>query len=108
LIGSAMMLAFRTTGPLPQLVLYVTVFLGGVYYPTQVIPSWIQTVSAYVPASYGLRALRRVLLQGAGLREVLPDVIALSTFCAILSIVGVIALKLSLLYARRTGSLAQY
>ena len=77
LIGAAMVIAFRTTGPLPQAILAASALLGGVYYPTQVIPSWIESVSAFVPLTYGLRALRMTMLEGQSLAAV-----SLSLYCS--------------------------
>ena len=52
LIFAALVLAFRTTGPLSAVVLTASMFLGGVYYPTQVIPSWIRDLGAVIPLTY--------------------------------------------------------
>jgi ABC-2 type transport system permease protein len=62
IIAAAMVLAFRTQGPLPQLVFMLSTFLGGVYYPTHVIPGAIQVVSARDPrgAAGGQTADRRL------------------------------------------------
>lgn len=108
LLGAAMILAFRTAGPLPKVLLMMSGLLGGVYYPTGVIPSWLRAISAALPLSYGLRALRRVLLQNASLYSVAPDLLALVGAAAILSIIGVLALSAALKRARMQGTLAQY
>jgi ABC-2 type transport system permease protein len=108
LIGAALVLAFRTTGPMLQAVLVLSGLLGGVYYPTHVIPSWIRTLSDIVPLTYGLRALRQTLLGGAPLREVAPDLIALLGFVLVLMSIAIASLTLALQYARRAGTLAQY
>jgi ABC-2 type transport system permease protein len=108
LMAAAMVLAFRTTGPLPHAVLLLSGLLGGVYYPTSVIPSWIQSLSSAVPLTYGLRALRRVWLDGAGVREVLPDVVTLAVMAVGLLALGVGAFTLGMRYARRAGTLAHY
>lgn len=108
LIGAAMVLAFRTAGPLPKMVMLVSGLLGGVYYPTTVIPSWLRSVSTVLPLSHGLRALRRVLLQGAGLASVAPDLLALAGAGALLLGVGALALSAALKHARLHGTLAQY
>lgn len=108
LIGASLILAFRTTGPLLQGVLVASSFLGGVYYPTKVIPSWIQHLSAVIPLTYGLRALRRVLLERASLVAVLPDVLILTGFVVVLLALSSLALAAALRYARRAGTLAQY
>lgn len=108
LMAAAMVLAFRTTGPLPQVVLLLSGLLGGVYYPTSVIPSWIQSLSSVVPLTYGLRALRRVWLDGLGLREVIPDVVTLAGMAIGLLALGVAVFAIGMRYARRAGTLAQY
>jgi ABC-2 type transport system permease protein len=108
IIGAALVLAFRTTGPVLQAVLVLSGLLGGVYYSTDVIPSWIRAVSDVVPLTYGLRALRQTLLGGAPLTEVAPDLIALLGFVLVLMSIAIAALTLALQYARRAGTLAQY
>jgi ABC-2 type transport system permease protein len=108
LIGSALVIAFRTAGPLGQGVLALSALLGGVYYPTTVIPSWIQAVSDFVPLTYGLRALRRTLLEGSSLASVLPELGILLAFIVGLFAVGSIGFWWAMRYARREGTLAQY
>jgi ABC-2 type transport system permease protein len=108
LIGAALTLAFRTTGPLQQAVLTVSMLLGGVYYPTHVVPAWIRPLADAVPLTYGLRALRRTLLEGAPPLAVAGDVGALALFALGGMAVGAGALAWALRYARRTGTLAQY
>jgi ABC-2 type transport system permease protein len=108
IIIAAMFLAFRFTGPIAQGVLVSSVFLGGVYYPTKVIPSWIQNISDFIPLTYGLRALRGTLLEGAPLVAVLPDVGILAAFCAVLLSLSSMAFLAALRYSKRMGTLSQY
>jgi ABC-2 type transport system permease protein len=108
LCAAALVVAFRTAGAIPKGVLFASGLLGGVYYPTHVIPSWLQAASALLPLTYGLRALRRVLLQGAGLTAVATDVAILAGFGVVFAIVGGAALRTALRYARSHGTLAQY
>jgi len=108
IVTAAMVLAFRSRGPLPQLVLIVSGFLGGVYYPTTVVPGWIKSIADFVPLAYGLRALRAVLLEGNSLLTVWRDVIVLVAWSAVSLAVSAIAFRAALRYARRVGNLAQY
>jgi ABC-2 type transport system permease protein len=108
MMGAALVLAFRTAGPLPKGILMVSGLLGGVYYPTHVIPSWLQSVSDFLPLSYGLRALRRVVLQDASFADVAPDLLALLTATVVLSALGTAALSAAFRHARQQGTLAQY
>lgn len=107
-IAASSVLAFRTAGPLPTMVIVGSGLLGGVYYPTHVIPSWLEYVSAAVPLSYGLRALRRVLLEEQSTAPLWPDLGILALFIIGLFAISLVAFAMALRYARRNGTLAQY
>lgn len=107
-IAGASALAFRSATPLPRVALIASVFLGGVYYPTSVIPGWLSELSAFIPLTYGLRALRRALLEGWTVGQILPDLEMLLLFDAVLMMVAAAAFAAALRHARGAGTLAQY
>jgi len=108
MIAAALVLAFRTAGPFAAIVGTGSVLLGGVYYPTTVIPGWIEGVSSVIPLTYGLRALRRTLVEGLPLSASAGDVGMLLLLLSALSAVGLVALVHSFRYARKAGTLGQY
>lgn len=108
LVAAALVLRFRTAAELPKLAVYASVFLGGVYYPTGSIPTWIRHLADAVPITFGLRALRRVVLQDAPISSVLGDMSALALFVVVAGVAGMLALSSALRHVRRTGSTAQY
>ena len=108
LISAAMIVAFRTDGPLRTGILTISSLLGGLYYPTTVIPGWLQSISAYVPLTYGLRALRNVILDAEPFSAVAADLAILSGFIVLFAVVGGVAIRFAFRYARRVGTVAQY
>lgn len=108
ILGAASVLAFRTSSPLGKVVMTVSGLLGGVYYPTRVIPSWIEPASDFLPVTYGLRALRGLVLEGRSLGAVSADVAALAGFAAGLLAVSLVGFRAAYRYARRSGTLSQY
>jgi ABC-2 type transport system permease protein len=108
LVSAALVLAFRTPGPISTAVLTLSAFLGGVYYPTTVIPSWIQDISTFIPLTYGLRAMRQTVLEGYPLRLVLPDVLILAASTLVLLAIGYAVFLRALRYARTAGTLSHY
>jgi len=82
--------------------------LLGVYYPTTVIPSWLHDVSGLVRLTYGLRALRRSVLDRAPLDAIASDLGILSAFAVVLLGSSLVVFAGALRYARRAGTLAQY
>jgi len=107
-LAAALVIAFRTSVGIPALAVSGAAFLGGAYYPTSVIPSWLHDLSYLMPLTYGLRPLRRVLLEGAPLASVATDLSVLMLFAVGLTTVGIVAVHAAMRYARRTGTLAQY
>jgi len=107
-VTASFVITFKTPGPLSLGVAMLSGFLGGVYYPTQVLPFWLHGVSAFLPLTYGLRALRRTLLDGAPFSAVASDVAVLAAFAVALVGASLLAFSRALRYARRAGTLAQY
>lgn len=108
LIAGASILAFRTAGSLPQATLVLSTLLGGVYYPTHVIPGWLRPFSDLFPLSYGLRALRRVFMDGATVAQIAPDLTQMMLMTIVLFAAGTLVFSLALHYAMRNGSLSEY
>jgi ABC-2 type transport system permease protein len=108
LILSSLVLVFRTTGPLTAAFLTGSMFLGGVYYPTHVIPSWIRELASFFPITYGLRALRQLVLRGYSLTAVANDLEMLTFMTALSLVLGAALFRYALRHARRTGTLASY
>ena len=102
------MVSFRTNASIPQAVLVASSLLGGVYFPTSVLPPIVAPFAEWVPLTPGLRALRQTLLLGYPLSAVAGDLMRLVGLTAACVLVGVIGLRWAFAYARRAGSLAQY
>jgi ABC-2 type transport system permease protein len=110
MISAAMVVAFRTPGPLASAVLLASNLLGGVYYPVEKIPKQIQFVSDFIPLTFGLRALRRVTLEHMSIvdLDVVKDVGVLLLFITVLTGIGMALLLWAFRYARRAGTMGQY
>jgi ABC-2 type transport system permease protein len=108
LIAAALVLVFRTSGPLITAVVALSGLLGGAYYATSAVPGWLHALTDFVPLTYALRAARMLLLGGASLADVVPDVSTLALMAVVSLSLGSIAFSLGLARARRAGTLAQY
>ncbi len=108
LFAAAAILAFKTNASVPSAVLAISGLLGGVYYPTHVIPSWIHDVSSVVPLTYGLRALRQAVLEGGPLSASASDLKVLVGFVVVLFASSLYVFTGAVRHAKRSGTLAQY
>lgn len=90
--------------------------VSGVYYPVEVLPSWLQPLSAVSPATYTLSACRKLV--GIGNSASTPETLAGASLSAvssellILAVMGAVIMPLGLwvfgrieTWAKRTGKL---
>jgi ABC-2 type transport system permease protein len=82
--------------------------LGGVYYPVEILPQWLEPFSFLLPITYSLQGMRLALLKGASLFELLPNILSLLVFALIMLPVSLFAFRYSVIRAKRDGSLTQY
>lgn len=107
-VGAALVIVVRRAAAAVGWIVAIAVFAGGQYFPVDVLPGWIRGLSLLSPFTWCLRIVRDALLEGATVREALPELTALAVSAASAWVVGAVALTWALRYARRTGSLAQY
>ena len=108
LLAAALVVAIRTNAAIPQGVLVLSTVLGGVYFPTSVLPPAIAPFSEWLPLTPGLRALRQTLLLGYPIGSVSGDLVRVTALSAVAFGIGAVAIKWAFGYARRAGSLSQY
>ena len=107
-INASFVLVTKRTSPLARLLGLVTNLLAGLYYPVEVLPDWLRTLSRLIPATYSLDALRRTMLQSATLYDVRQDLLALVVFTLLLLPAGLVAFRYAVRWAKMDGSLSQF
>lgn len=108
LIGGVLPLLSPEKGPQATHIMQALILLvSGVYYEISILPPWLQVISRFSPATYTLVAMRKALLEGAGLYE-------LRSYALILLIMGVVLIPIGYLgfcigeqHARRAGKLSR-
>jgi ABC-2 type transport system permease protein len=84
----------------------LVLLVSGVYYPIEVLPSWLQPLSKISPAYYMLEGMRKALLDGAGVSGLLMPVIIPLLITGVITIpVGLYAFMRAERYAKQTGKL---
>jgi ABC-2 type transport system permease protein len=74
-------------------VIYVSIFLSGVFYPLESMPSFLRPISYLIPLTYMNHALRALITKGAGLQVVLTDFVALGIYASAVLALAVILFK---------------
>ncbi|MBU4312092.1 MAG: ABC transporter permease [Candidatus Omnitrophica bacterium] len=108
IISAAFVIMLKKGDPLTWFMGTCFSFLGGVYFPVDIMPKFLQVFSSLLPITYSLRSLRLALLKGYGLNMLLPDIVPLFIFCVLLMPISIGLFKLALKKARIDGSLVHY
>ncbi len=71
-----------------MVLLLPTVMLSGMLFPVESMPQILQWISAVIPPRYYIQAMRKLMIMGVGIREVLPEVCVLCGMTLLLLIVS--------------------
>jgi ABC-2 type transport system permease protein len=107
-ISASFVMAFKRGDPLPYFVGTLSALLGGVFYPVEMLPGWLQAVSQLLPVTHGIHGLREILLRGTTLGGVQNEIVILTIFIAVTLPLSLMSFNLAVRHARREGSLLVY
>ncbi len=108
ILSATFTLLFKRGDPVTWVITMVGALVGGAYFPVDLLPQWLQVISAILPITYALDALRTCMLEGGGLGAVLPELGKLTLITAILLPGSLFLFNRAVTYTRRTGTLGQY
>ena len=108
IIAASFIMVLKRGDPVTLLISSLAILLGGVYYPVQLMPQWLQQLSRLLPITYSLDAMRRALLNNASFQEIMPDIIALAIFGIVLVPVSLLIFRYAVHRAKVDGSLAHF
>ena len=83
----------------------IILLFSGVYYSTDILPEWMQFVSQFSPGTYVLDGVRRGLIEGLPVTELVHDIWPLVIMGIVLIPLGVYVFGIAERYAKRTGKL---
>ena len=105
MISAAFIVIFKRGDPLLWLFGSGSWLLGGVMYPTDVLPQWLRPLAEFLPITHALRGLRAALLADASLGTVVTELGVLALFAAVGLPASVAIFEFGLRRARMTGTL---
>lgn len=105
ILTAALVLLWKRGGVVAEVAAFGMSFLGGAFFPVQVLPDWLQPLAKIVPTRFVFDGLRSALFEGSG--WISSALVLFATAAAGLP-VAVWCFERSLLIAQRAGSLHQY
>jgi ABC-2 type transport system permease protein len=108
MVSAAFVMVFKKGNPPGWVFGGVSTIFGGVIFPVESLPHWLQPASKALPITYALEAMRLAVLRGEGLGDLWRPIAALLGFAIVLLPAGVISFSLAIRRTKRTGTLVQY
>jgi len=108
ILSATFTLVFKRGDPLLWLVGSLSWLLGGVFYPLEVLPPFLQQAAQLLPITHALTGMRAALLGGAAVGDLLPQIGALALFGLVGLPVSLLGFSLGVRWARVTGTLSHY
>ena len=108
IIAASFIMVLKRGDPITWVVSALSTLLGGVYYPIEILPDWMQFLARLIPVTYALEAMRLALLQGASFSTLFPDIMALIVFSIILLPMSLFSFRYAVKRAKVDGSLTHY
>ena len=108
ILSTSFLLVFKKGDPFGWIFGSLSGLFGGVFFPFAVIPSWIRWISHCLPITHTLNGLRYSLLSSASFSQILPSILALLGFSAVLLPLSLFVFRLSLSKAKKDGTLTHY
>ena len=108
IMSAAIIMVFKKGAWFQMLISATGVILGGVAYPTSVLPGWASAASYYLPLTHAVNAMREALLNGRSLAGVGDDVLFLLVFSALLTPLSLWLFSLAVSRTKQLGTLTQY
>jgi len=108
ILSASFIMVFKRGNPVAKIFSGLSWLLGGIYYPVEILPQWLETCSLLLPITYSLQGMRLALLKGASLSELLPNILSLLAFTLIMLPISLFVFRYAVGRAKRDGSLTQY
>ena len=101
-------MVWKRGDPIGPLISTVFFLLGGIIYPPKILPDWLSAISALLPITHGVEALREVLLRDAPFAGVDHHLWVLCAYALVLLPASLYAFRKAVRRATRDGTLLQF
>jgi len=105
LFASLFMLYGREAWHTASLLQEPVYLLSGSYFPVKLLPFFVQLLASFIPLTFGLDGIRRVVIQGERIADIWLNIIALLIFIVVLLPLAKFALQFMENLAKKEGRL---
>ncbi|HLG19544.1 MAG TPA: ABC transporter permease [Bdellovibrionota bacterium] len=104
--AAAFILYFKRGNPISWIFSSLSILLGSVYFPLEILPRAVQHLGRLLPLVHATEGMRMALLENAPLAVLGPKLLILFLFSVIFAPLAIISLKYALWRVREAGTLS--
>jgi len=109
LISGAYAIAFKKGNPLSAINQISVMVLGGVFFPTTILPSWLSTISQFIPITHALEVIRYLFLPETNVNDqTIYHLVIMVLFSFSLILLGLFLCGLAVKTGKKNGTLTIY
>ncbi|MGC9092594.1 MAG: ABC transporter permease [Bacteroidota bacterium] len=108
MMSAGMIIASKQGDPINWVFATLSTILSGVFFPVEVLPSFLKSIATVLPTTHALSALRQTLILNGTLDATIAPITALTLFSLIAIPIGLLLFRWGFNKARATGSLVEY
>lgn len=108
IVSATVVLVLKRGAGLRKVFSATSALLGGAFYPTNVLPDWIEGVCYFIPMTHAVNGLRSALISNASLSELSSEILFLSISAALTLPLSLLLFKAGVVHTKRAGTLTQY
>lgn len=104
----SLVMAFKQASSATQFIVAGVAIVGGLYFPTTVLPGWIRWASDAQPFTPATDLLRHLLIDTPLIHPAAVELLKLVGFCIVLIPAGMMVMRGAIRYGQRSGTIAEY
>jgi ABC-2 type transport system permease protein len=104
MISCSILVVIKRGDPINWVFSSLGALLAGTMFPVSVLPKWLQKIAYCMPLTHALEAMRQCLLAGAGITQILVNVLSLVCFIIFLIPITVYVNKMCMRQAKMKGA----
>ncbi len=107
-LSASFIMVWKRGDPIGPVVSIMFFLLGGVVYPTSILPTWLSAFAWLLPITHASAGIRDVLIKGQGLAEVSAHLLVLAGYALLMLPLSLFAFQKAVKRATRDGTLLQF
>ena len=108
ILSASIILLLKRGDPINWAFAHLSALLAGAYFPTALLPNWLEWISQVLPMTHAYRAMRITLLAGGGVSDVAFELAVLAVISAVGLPLAFSVCDRAIVRAKRQGSLGTF